>query len=73
MLQIKPQLERLLRLPPDALTKEIALTQSLLELFIARPLADQPPRVTLSFVENSRGRSSKHEWFPRPDWSFTLP
>eukprot|EP00669_Euglena_mutabilis_P012933 TRINITY_DN7648_c0_g1_i1.p2 TRINITY_DN7648_c0_g1~~TRINITY_DN7648_c0_g1_i1.p2 ORF type:complete len:164 (+),score=62.96 TRINITY_DN7648_c0_g1_i1:408-899(+) len=34
VLQIKPQLERLLRLQPDALTKEIALTQSLLELFI---------------------------------------
>ena len=34
ILQLKPQLEKLLRLPPDALTKEIKLTQQLLELFI---------------------------------------
>jgi len=33
-IQIKPQLERVLNLPPDALTKEIKLTQSLMELFI---------------------------------------
>jgi hypothetical protein len=33
VLQIKPQLEKLLRLPDDALTKEIRLTQDLLELF----------------------------------------
>ena len=32
--QLKPQLERLLNLPPDSLTKQIALTQRLLELFI---------------------------------------
>jgi hypothetical protein len=34
IVQIKPQLERLLKLPDDALTKEIRLGQDLLELFI---------------------------------------
>lgn len=34
VIQIKPQLEKLLHLPPDALTKEIRLTQDLLELFV---------------------------------------
>eukprot|EP00435_Cladocopium_sp_Y103_P051810 s858_g16.t1 len=34
VVQLKPQLERLLRLPPEALTKEIKLTQDLLQLFI---------------------------------------
>merc|ERR1719163_649618 len=34
ILQLKPQLEKLLRLPAGALTKEIALTEKLLELFI---------------------------------------
>lgn len=34
VIQIKPQLEKLLNLPNDALTKEIRLTQDLLELFI---------------------------------------
>lgn len=34
ILQIKPQLEKLLKLPPDSLTKEIKLTQALLSLFI---------------------------------------
>jgi hypothetical protein len=34
VVQIKPQLEKLLNLPNDALTKEIRLTQDLLELFI---------------------------------------
>jgi hypothetical protein len=33
VLQIKPQLEKLLRLPDDSLTKEIRLTQDLFELF----------------------------------------
>src|SRR6185436_13330920 len=35
VIQIKPQLEKLLKLPPDALTKEIKLTQELLGLFAA--------------------------------------
>ncbi len=34
VIQIKPQLERLLKLAPDSLTKEIKLTQELLSLFI---------------------------------------
>ena len=34
VIQIKPQLEKLLRLPPDSLTKEIRMTQELLNLFI---------------------------------------
>jgi len=34
VVQIKPQLEKLLNLPDDSLTKEIKLTQNLLELFI---------------------------------------
>ena len=34
VVQIKPQLERVLNLPPDSLTKEIRLTQDLLELFL---------------------------------------
>jgi hypothetical protein len=34
VIQIKPQLEKLLKLPPDSLTKEIRMTQELLDLFI---------------------------------------
>merc|ERR1719240_2096352 len=34
VIQIKPALERLLNLPDDSLTKEIRLTQDLMELFI---------------------------------------
>eukprot|EP01094_Clydonella_sp_ATCC50884_P009527 TRINITY_DN1905_c0_g1_i4.p1 TRINITY_DN1905_c0_g1~~TRINITY_DN1905_c0_g1_i4.p1 ORF type:complete len:920 (-),score=379.55 TRINITY_DN1905_c0_g1_i4:79-2805(-) len=34
VIQIKPQLERLLNVPNDSLTKEIRLTQDLLEMFI---------------------------------------
>ena len=34
VIQIKPQLERLMKLEPDSLTKEIKLTQELLNLFI---------------------------------------
>ncbi len=34
VIQIKPQLEKLLQLPPDSLTKEIRMTQDLLSLFI---------------------------------------
>jgi len=33
-IQIKPAMEQVLNLPPDALTKEIALTDSLVELFV---------------------------------------
>jgi len=34
IIQIKPQLEKLLRIPNDSLTKEIKMTQKLMELFI---------------------------------------
>ncbi|KAJ3342438.1 hypothetical protein HDU91_000535, partial [Kappamyces sp. JEL0680] len=34
IVQIKPQLEKVLNLPPDALTKEIQLTQDLMKLFV---------------------------------------
>jgi hypothetical protein len=34
VIQLKPQLETLLGLPPDALTKEIRLTQDLMSLFV---------------------------------------
>jgi hypothetical protein len=34
VIQIKPQLEKLLKLPSDSLTKEIRLTQDLMELFM---------------------------------------
>ena len=34
IIQLKPQLEKLLKIPDDSLTKEIRLTQDLLELFI---------------------------------------
>merc|ERR1719456_704588 len=34
VVQIKPQLEKLLNLPEDSLTKEIKLTQDLMQLFI---------------------------------------
>jgi len=46
IIQIKPQLEKLLRLPDDCLTKEIALTQDLMELFIKY----QIPSDLLSFT-----------------------
>lgn len=34
VIQIKPHMERVLNLPPDSLTKEIELTESLMELFV---------------------------------------
>lgn len=34
VIQIKPQLERVLKLPSDSLTKQIELTQNLQELFL---------------------------------------
>lgn len=54
VVQIKPQLEKVLNLPPDSLTKEIKLTRDLMDLFIKY----QIPSDLLSFdekaVENSR-------------------
>ncbi|CAJ1401548.1 unnamed protein product [Effrenium voratum] len=46
VVQIKPQLERLLNLPEDSLTKEIKLTQDLMQLFIQY----QIPSDLLSFA-----------------------
>ena len=34
VIQIKPQMEKLLNLPPDCLSREIALTEQLMEMFI---------------------------------------
>eukprot|EP00475_Leptophrys_vorax_P043016 TRINITY_DN8150_c0_g1_i1.p1 TRINITY_DN8150_c0_g1~~TRINITY_DN8150_c0_g1_i1.p1 ORF type:complete len:920 (-),score=216.91 TRINITY_DN8150_c0_g1_i1:129-2636(-) len=61
ILQIKPQLEKLLNLPFDSLTKEIRLTQELMELFIKYQIPsdllsysgeDCPPHVKVEFVKN---------------------
>ncbi|CAJ1392179.1 unnamed protein product [Effrenium voratum] len=49
VVQIKPQLEKLLNLHDDSLTKEIKLTQDLMELF----LKYQIPSDLLSFSEDS--------------------
>ena len=52
VIQIKPQLEKLLKLPQDSLTKEIRLTQKLLSLFIEYQIPsdllsyDGPPEAT---------------------------
>eukprot|EP01033_Poteriospumella_lacustris_P015889 gene15890-11374_t len=48
IIQVKPQLEKVLNLPPDALTKEIRLTQDLMKLFVqyqisADLLSYEPP------------------------------
>jgi hypothetical protein len=56
IIQIKPQLERLLNLPEGALTKEIQLTQDLMSLFVDH----QIPSDLLSFDEPSdEGTSDK--------------
>lgn len=61
VIQIKPQLEKLLKLDPDSLTKEIKLTQELLGLFIDYQIpsdllsydgpADAPPLDKLACVK----------------------
>eukprot|EP00435_Cladocopium_sp_Y103_P057703 s1780_g20.t1 len=48
VVQVKPQLEELLKLPEDSLTKEIKLTQDLMQLFIKY----QIPSDLLSFSED---------------------
>ena len=50
VVQIKPNLERLLKLPQNALTKEIKLCQDLMELFVEY----QIPSDLLSFGGHSR-------------------
>ena len=73
VVQIKPQLEALLALPPDSLTKEIRLTQDLLTLFIDYQIpgdllsydgsAEAAPEVKLARV---RGHVDKmHEMIER--------
>jgi hypothetical protein len=49
VIQVKPHLERVLNLPPDSLTKEIALTQSLLTLLLEHEI----PSDLLSFSASS--------------------
>lgn len=49
VIQIKPQLEKVLKLPDDSLTKEIKLTQELMDLFITY----QIPSDLLAFDENN--------------------
>ena len=49
LLQVKPQLEQVLQLKPDSLTKEIALTQDIMKLFIDY----QIPADLLSYDETS--------------------
>ncbi|KAI8896915.1 hypothetical protein BC833DRAFT_595635 [Globomyces pollinis-pini] len=49
IIQIKPQLERVLLLPADALTKEIQLTQNILKLFIEYQI---PADILANEVEN---------------------
>lgn len=49
LLQVKPQLEKVLQLRPDSLTKEIALTQDIMKLFIDY----QIPADLLSYDESS--------------------
>ena len=52
VIQIKPPLEKLLKLPPDSLTKEIRMTQELLNLFIEHQIPsdllsyDGPPEAS---------------------------
>merc|ERR1712137_1496350 len=56
VIQIKPQLVRLLELPDDCLTKEIQLTQDLMELFVEY----QIPSDLLSFAgDDASFRSEK--------------
>eukprot|EP00339_Tiarina_fusa_P029718 CAMPEP_0117035768 /NCGR_PEP_ID=MMETSP0472-20121206/25381_1 /TAXON_ID=693140 ORGANISM="Tiarina fusus, Strain LIS" /NCGR_SAMPLE_ID=MMETSP0472 /ASSEMBLY_ACC=CAM_ASM_000603 /LENGTH=748 /DNA_ID=CAMNT_0004745333 /DNA_START=1359 /DNA_END=3605 /DNA_ORIENTATION=+ len=54
IIQIKPQLEKLLNIPDDSLTKEIQLTQDLLRLFIDY----QIPSDLISFDEDDHPNAS---------------
>ena len=66
-LQIKPQLEKLLNLAPDALAKEIQLTEHLMELFTKY----QIPADLLSYeegdvpVQHTRGTACVECWLMR--------
>jgi hypothetical protein len=43
VVQLKPQMETLLALPPNSLIKEIALTRKLLSLFIDQQVCTKAP------------------------------
>merc|ERR1712190_4170 len=51
VIQIKPQLEKVLNLPVDSLTKEIKLTQDLMQLFIKYQISSD----LLSFNDDTAG------------------
>eukprot|EP00339_Tiarina_fusa_P000371 CAMPEP_0117002288 /NCGR_PEP_ID=MMETSP0472-20121206/4015_1 /TAXON_ID=693140 ORGANISM="Tiarina fusus, Strain LIS" /NCGR_SAMPLE_ID=MMETSP0472 /ASSEMBLY_ACC=CAM_ASM_000603 /LENGTH=1027 /DNA_ID=CAMNT_0004702601 /DNA_START=138 /DNA_END=3221 /DNA_ORIENTATION=+ len=57
IIQIKPQLEKLLGLPPDALTKEMKLTQDLMQLFVEY----QVPSDLLSYDGDSEHATVKEK------------
>ena len=54
LLQVKPQLEQVLQLKPDSLTKEIALTQDIMKLFMDY----QIPADLLSYDEASSSKAA---------------
>merc|ERR1712137_541800 len=57
IIQIKPQLEKLLNIPDDSLTKEIQLTQDLLNLFIEY----QIPSDLISFDEDDHPNATAQQ------------
>jgi hypothetical protein len=57
VIQIKPQLEELLGLPPDALTKEMKLTQELMELFVEHQI--YLPMMVARGIRAPRTKSTK--------------
>ena len=58
VVELKPQLERLLNLPPDSLAKEIRLTEDLLALFVTH----QIPSDLLSFDGTTRTKNPLAPW-----------
>ncbi len=82
-MQIKPQLERLLNLPEDALTKEVKMCQDLMSLFIeyqipsdllaydgpASGSAPSKVQAVKDFIGNLQAMLAQVGWMPPP----TLP
>ena len=56
VVQIKPQLEKVLNLPPDSLTKEIALTEDLMELFIEYQIPSDLLAAERTAMKETEGR-----------------
>ena len=56
ILHIKPQLELILHLPADSLTKEVALTQDLMDLFIKYQIPADLLSYTGPLDATTRGR-----------------